>query len=72
MKLHPAVEKLIGFIIVGIVIALAAWLLVFLSQLIFLGAIIGLILFAGMMIKEKFFSASAKGSSSGRTIEHEE
>lgn len=72
IKLTQILEKIMPFLVVGIVLVLFIVALVLLSYLLFWGALIGLVLFGISYIKNKFFPKKKWSEKKGRVIEHDD
>ncbi len=67
-------EKLLPFLIIGVMIVIFVVGIVFLSYVLIFGALVGLVLFAIAWIRQTFFPPKdlTKPKKSGRTIEHDD
>ncbi len=66
-------DRFIPYLIMGVAIALAFAILIMLFHVIIWGALIGIVIFVIMFIKQKFFpSKPSKDAKSGRIIEHDD
>ena len=67
------IDRFIPYLIMGVAIALAFVILMMLFHVIIWGAVIGLVIFIIMFIKQKLFGSNKpEDPKSGRTIEHDE
>ncbi|MCW5588432.1 MAG: hypothetical protein KIT27_02090 [Legionellales bacterium] len=75
MSQHSLFEKIIPFIALGITIAIAIFLFIVGLYILFYGALIGLIIFTVVFLKNKLFGSSNKlprESAHSKTYDHDE
>lgn len=69
-KFQELLDQAVPYLIAGIGIAIIVGLFILFSHLIFWGIVIGLLLWAGVWVRQAFFAP--KSNSKGNIIEHED
>lgn len=75
MQPGKIIDKLLPYLYIGIAVALLIGFLIILSYVFIWGVLIGVVLYLGMLIKERFFSGNQNinhKKRKGRVIEHDD